>query len=223
MQFAPDWNIDTAHLSDSEPAPAREQFARRAWDLIDRDVEAAFERASSGTEQFPTYATGWYVLACALDKLEWFDDAAHALERCLALEESFLSAWELLAAVNHRRDHAAAARAAEARLEELLNGHPPVRCEAPPEPKSMTARSKPSSQDHDEEGRRLVIVRPARTGSFETPTLAEVYRRQGLLDRALGVYRRILERHPEDTGVRSMVNKLEAELETRGKPVPSSS
>ena len=64
---------------------------------------------------------------------------------------------------------------------------------------------------------------PARTGGFETPTLAEVYRRQGLLDRALAVYRRILERHPDDTGVRSMVHKLEAELETRRKTAPSNS
>jgi hypothetical protein len=45
-----------------------------------------------------------------------------------------------------------------------------------------------------------------------------VYRRQGLLDRALEVYTRILTRHPEDHGARAMVQKLEDEIASRRKP-----
>jgi hypothetical protein len=63
------------------------------------------------------------------------------------------------------------------------------------------------------------MVRPsAPARAFETPTLAEVYRRQGLLDRALDVYQRILERHPEDAGARAMVEKLQTELAARHRP-----
>ena len=205
MLFAPDWQADVAHLTDTEPAPARELFSRWAWTLLERGQgEAALHRARIGTEQFPEYATGWYVLARAQATSGLFDAAAGSTERCLGLEPDFIAAWELLADVNRGRGRQVAARAALARLEELRTA--PVESPAPeraPEPPP----------------RKLVLVRREPEKSFETPTLAEVYRRQGLLDRALEVYHRILDRHPEDTGVRAMVHKLEAELAARRRPV----
>ena len=91
----------------------------------------------------------------------------------------------------------------------------------------MPSTSRPNSGDRKAssespsapEIRKIVYKGPQEiTRAFETPTLAEVYRRQGLLDRALEVYTRILTRHPEDTGARAMVQKLHAEISSRRKP-----
>jgi cytochrome c-type biogenesis protein CcmH/NrfG len=208
MLFAPDWTRDTAHLSEAEPAPSREMFARWASDLLRRqDARAAADRAQIGTEQFPGYATGWFVLARAQFMLNEYTLAQSAVERCLALEPCFLSAWDLLATICEKRGREAAAASARLRKQELRGEEPPS-SETPATPETI-----------DRGVQRLVMVRrsaPAR--AFETPTLAEVYRRQGLLDRALDVYNRILERHPDDAGTRAMVEKLKTELASRHRP-----
>jgi hypothetical protein len=46
-----------------------------------------------------------------------------------------------------------------------------------------------------------------------TTTLAEIYVQQGLLGRALAIYRRVAERSPDDARVVARVAELEAELE----------
>jgi tetratricopeptide (TPR) repeat protein len=209
MLFAPDWTRDTAHLSAAEPAPSREMFARWASDLLRRqDARAAADRAQIGTAQFPDYATGWFLLARAQFALNRHGEAQAAVERCLGLEPSFLSAWELLARICEARGRHATAESARRRQRELRG--------------EEAARSRvrtPAAATEESTSRRLVMVRQgSSTRAFETPTLAEVYRRQGLLDRALDVYNRILERHPDDAGTRAMVEKLQTELASRHRP-----
>jgi tetratricopeptide (TPR) repeat protein len=207
MLFAPDWETDTAHLGASEPAPAREMFARWAADLVARGaVEAATDRAQTGTDQFPQYATGWFVRASAELKQGQLDRAAASVERCLALEPGFYGAWELLTRLRELQGRPAAAKSARMRLEELTAPRHPETGDCP------QASGPPSNPK-----RKLVLRKGPDASAFETPTLAEVYRRQGLLDRALAVYNRILERHPEDVGARAMVKKLESELALRGR------
>lgn len=46
-----------------------------------------------------------------------------------------------------------------------------------------------------------------------TTTLAEIYVQQGLVDRALAIYRRVAERTPDDARVVARVAELERELE----------
>lgn len=208
MLFASEWQSDTMHLADLDAPPARELFARRVSDLLERgESQAALERARAGTSEFPGYATGWYMRARAECKHRDYEAARASIETCLALEPRFYSAWSLLEIIHVQLGRLAAARLARQRLEELQGtsrGRAPLattRGSRPPEPASQR--------------KSLILVKPAQSGSFETPTLAEVYRRQGLLDRALGVYRRILDRHPEDAGAQAMVRKLEDELASR--------
>ena len=57
-----------------------------------------------------------------------------------------------------------------------------------------------------------------------TTTLAEIYVQQGLLDRALVIYRRVAERTPGDERIAGRVAELEAEMErlrVGGEPLPS--
>jgi tetratricopeptide (TPR) repeat protein len=141
--------------------------------------------------------------------------AQASAERCLALEPTFRAAWGLLETVHVRQGRLALARAARQRLDELRA----VPLAAPKDPIPSPLRAAPGTAWRPvappPSRAPLVLVKPPATGSFETPTLAEVYRRQGLLDRALEVYRRILERHPDDVGAQAMVRKLEDELSAR--------
>jgi tetratricopeptide (TPR) repeat protein len=218
MRFAPDWHSDTAHLSASEPPPAREMFARWVTDLLERgETEAALDRAQSGTRDFPDYSTGWYVRSRAELACRHFEAARLSAERCLALEPDFFSAWLLLEKTEIQLGRNAAARSARCRFEELTGTSAASSQTAEtPQPAPRAATSAPPQTATRSS---LILVRPGPPGTFETPTLAEVYRRQGLLDRALGVYRRILERHPADLGAQAMVQKLEDELAARHRPL----
>lgn len=224
MLFAPDWKRDTAHLAATEPPPAQAMFARWVAELLMRgEHDEALRRAEVGTTQFPAYATGWYALARAQTACGDHRGAAQSAERCLALEPDFFAAWDMLAELWQKLGRPAAAKAAQARRDEFLIGSssqpadasPVVPVEPPVGPEPVTTEAAPMQ--------KLILKRPTETaGAFETPTLAELYRRQGLLDRALEVYRRILERHPDDSGAQTMVQKLEAELSSKRKPAETS-
>lgn len=211
MLFASEWQVDSEQATPGSALPSPELFARRAFDLLERgESRRALECAEAGTNRFPEYATGWFMRATSEAQCGAWDESLRSIERCLALEPTFLSAWGLLETILTRQGREAAARAAHQRLEELLGSG------AQPAERLDVRTPSPAQQDapaHSPARNTLVLVKPA--GSFETPTLAEVYRRQGLLDRALEVYRRILERHPDDAGALAMVHKLEDELASR--------
>lgn len=232
MLFAPNWKRDTEHLAASEPPPAQAMFARWVTDLLAAgQTDEALRRAELGTSQFPGYATGWYALARAQMASGALRAATAATEHCLALEPDFVAAWDLLADLWKRLGRPAAARAAQARRDEFTFRA----TESPAQTVSTTTKVRdeladaaskvvaPSSEPTEAEAQKLVLKRPPETTrAFETPTLAELYRRQGLLDRALDVYRKILARHPNDSGARAMVEKLESELSSRRKPAETS-
>jgi tetratricopeptide (TPR) repeat protein len=219
MLFAPDWYTDTAQLVAEDEPPAADLFARRVHDLLERGEAApAAKCAREGTTEFPDYATGWYLRAKAEFHLADYESSRASVEHCLALEPTFYSAWGLLETIHSRLGRAAAAVAARRRLEEERGSPDSVDEPAPPaeaQPAQAQVASPPAGPAV---GSSLILVKPAVMGPFETPTLAEVYRRQGLLDRALGVYRRILERHPDDAGAKAMVHRLEDELAARRRP-----
>jgi hypothetical protein len=55
--------------------------------------------------------------------------------------------------------------------------------------------------------------------AFQTDTLAEIYIKQGHLDRALVVYQEILAREPENSAIREKVDALKKRLEGDRKVV----
>lgn len=221
MLFAPDWKRDIEHQAVTEPPLSQELLARWASELLARgELKQALKRALTGTEQFPGYASGWFILAKVQVALELFRDASFSLERCLGVEPEFFAAWDLLSLVHRRLGRKAAARAAEERYRELLGPFAPAREQQLPAVSAQAeVRNEPAGAPA-KEIRKLIYKGPQEvTRAFETPTLAEVYRRQGLLDRALEVYTRILTRHPDDSGARAMVQKLQAEISSRRKPL----
>jgi tetratricopeptide (TPR) repeat protein len=195
------------------------------------DIDDSLKRAQAGVREFPRYATGWYVLARAQRAHAMLEDAVTSAERCLSLEPEFFAAWDLLVQVHEQRSHKTAANAARKRLHELSDT-PSESSPAPQDsPDALPEAPAPSNLPvirnvqtpavtHAPRPRRLTLVRRAASnGSFETPTLAEVYRGQGLLDRALDVYVRILERHPDNSDIQDMINKLEGEMSGRRRSI----
>lgn len=63
---------------------------------------------------------------------------------------------------------------------------------------------------------------PERAGEPEiaTTTLAEIYVQQGLIDRALAIYRRLAERSPGDSHATARVGELEREIERQRAAAP---
>lgn len=57
-------------------------------------------------------------------------------------------------------------------------------------------------------------------GEIATSTLAEIYAQQGLLGRALSIYRRMLSRAPEDSAIADRIRSLEVRMAEAG-PEPS--
>src|SRR5688572_20124610 len=54
------------------------------------------------------------------------------------------------------------------------------------------------------------------SGEIATSTLAEIYAQQGLLGRALSIYRRMLARAPEDAGIADRIRSLEVRMAEAG-------
>ena len=57
---------------------------------------------------------------------------------------------------------------------------------------------------------------PAESGEIATSTLAEIYAQQGLLGRALAIYRRMLSRAPEDFEIAGRIQRLERRIAETG-------
>ncbi len=51
--------------------------------------------------------------------------------------------------------------------------------------------------------------------SFDTPTMAELFVKQGHLRRAVGIYRKVARDRPDDASVRQRLDELEQELERK--------
>ena len=54
------------------------------------------------------------------------------------------------------------------------------------------------------------------SGEIATSTLAEIYAQQGLIGRALSIYRRMLARAPEDVGIADRIRTLEVRMAEAG-------
>jgi tetratricopeptide (TPR) repeat protein len=85
---------------------------------------------------------------------------------------------------------------------------PPPRATSAP-PASAPAAKPPLPQATSVPPAPAPAAKPAPpVAEIETPTMAEIYANQGHFDQALAVYRKIIERHPNDTQYRERVEEL---------------
>ena len=60
---------------------------------------------------------------------------------------------------------------------------------------------------------------PSSDDQFSTETLADLYAQQGLIDKAVGIYRQILEQAPDNEAVKFKLDTLQAQTPTLEEPL----
>ncbi len=163
---------------------------RRAGRLV--QAEAVLQ---AGLRQHTDYASAYVVLARVHMDQGRVDDAEQAFRRVLELDPENQVALEQLA-------HMAVTKGGpdpEARIGE------PERRAVPANGGNGTFRMEAERNGHSPE------ARSTGTPEVETETVAELYARQGLYASAAGIYRKLLERSPEDPRLRARLAAVERE------------
>ena len=188
-----------------EAEPRTHTFARLAELYRGQgDLDSALRVVRGGLENHPHYVTARLVHARVLGELGQASDAVTELQRILAFDEENPIARAALgrpgdgpgaAAGSAERwngpARAAATRRWLGRLDEAWGGG--RRADAP----AADAPADPPAPE-GREASGAAIPDPA-AADLDTVTLAALYVRQGLFDRAIGVYERMLTRDPGNT------------------------
>ncbi len=180
-------------------------------DLYRRRGQLAHARdlLQEGLQRHPGFVTARVALALVLTEMEAHDPARDAMNDVLEADPDNLLALRLLLADARRRQDSAVARELAERLIRLApddrharallqQADPtPAPAVAPvPTPAPMATRREAS------DGWEL--------GGFETPTLAELYLRQGHLEKARVICQRILALEPDREDARRILARVEA-------------
>ena len=207
------------------------------------DFRQAVELLREGLERHPDFVPGHLVAAQLFLEKGLLQEAEIASRRAVELDEDNPVAWALLANALEARGAIAQARDARVRLAaleappaprhvpepdavdiaELAPDEPAVDIAAlaPEEPVFEMAELAPDEAVVD-----VAELAPEDLPSDELPdaeplvtrTMAELYARQGLTDRALGVFRQLLEVSPGDAQLRRRLEELEAEASPFDQP-----
>ena len=203
---------------DSSPEkPVDPDFARAASSLLaSGDVQGALTLAQSGTETYPRYATGFYVLGRSLEASGNLLEAAVALRSACRLAPDASVLRDALARIESAQDPAYQESAAPKppepvaetpraddlekiakELTEAPRGFP-VEAAAVPEP--------PPVEEHDDPSALLASA-----------TLAEIYVKQGQLTEAVRTYRVLIDRDADGTAkygerLEELENQLRAQM-----------
>ncbi|HSW31938.1 MAG TPA: tetratricopeptide repeat protein [Longimicrobiales bacterium] len=189
------------------------------------DFRQAVEVLRGGLERHPGFVPGHVVAAQLYLEKGLLEEAELAARRAVELDGENVVAWGLLSGALEARGALAQARDARARLAELEGtGAPEPEPEPTPEPEAepvvdlaFLAPDEPEPAPEAEPVVDLAFLAPDDLPSDELPgseplvtrTIAELYARQGLTERALGVYRQLLEVSPGDRDLRHRVAELE--------------
>ncbi len=210
-------------------------FARRAEALLREERTAdALRVLTEGLEQHPGFITGFIVMAQVYHEMGRLSEAREALEKALHLDNRCPAARNLLAMIAEmehnsleRSRHLAVLIEQEPWDEEFqtANRRLVIPIEKP------LSEEKPSPKvrvDHFSDTRPILKVEPSSAPKtmdefFEddeieedevvpnvaTVTLAEIYFQQGLKEQAAQIYRRLLERQPDNETVKKRLEEIQ--------------
>ena len=188
--------------------------------------EEAIATCQKGLEKMPDSLRGRLLLGrCYLEK-NMISQAKEELEKVAREIEECFSVYKLLSLVYlHEQNPEKALESLKKSLSlPLPEGRPrkpatpPERGLLHPEHSSSLATPRFDVQETPREMERPVEAEKPAPAGFRTDTLAEIYVKQGKLDRALSVYQEILVRDPENTAVREKYEGLKQRV-ARGQKV----
>ncbi len=212
-------------------------FARRADALLREERAAdALRVLTEGLKHHPDFITGFLVMARVYQEMGRLSEAKTVLENALSLDNRCPAAHNLLAMIaeaehnpGERSRHLAILTTQEPWDEEFQTASrrivipvetpvqeekssPRVRVDhlADALPK-MSPKAEPSfaSKIADEDLEQDEIEEDGAVPNIATVTLAEIYFQQGLKEQAAQIYRRLLERQPDNETVKKRLEEIE--------------
>lgn len=163
-------------------------------------TEEALEVARRGVAALPRFSPGYAMLGRLLAEAGDLHEAMEAFEKALELDDRNVPALKGLARVCFRREDREKSRILLQRAASL-------------KPEDAAIRRMLSSLEKEGGGAAVPPAPAASAGApIATPTIAEIYLRQGLPERALQVYRDLLRVDPDNGEVRRKLEELEEKI-----------
>jgi tetratricopeptide (TPR) repeat protein len=164
----------------------------------------ALEVARRGVQSLPGFGPGHTLLGRLLAEKGDIAGAVTSFERALSIDDQSLPALKGLARIRYQQGEHDAARHLLLKVLALKPDDSMVRktlASLPPQAPGAVANkaSDPAVVKKD-------------TAPISTPTIAEIYERQGLLQRALGVYRDLLQKDPTNQGLLQKYRDLKTRI-----------
>jgi len=219
--MAPDLNQQIAHFEDRLRLDPNSRAFVPLADLYRRTGQLIHARdlLRNGVARHPGYLTAQVALGLVLSELGDGEEARTVMNGVLNVDPDNLLALRLLAAGASDRGHWERACELAERLvrlspedsgarDVLQNARRRLQTPAPAAPQAVR-RVSGGNGDDAEEGMR----------GFETPTLAELYLRQGHPDKARVIIERILGEEPDRVDAQRVLAKIQAH-DGAGKPAP---
>ncbi len=169
-------------------------------------LEEALSVARQGIEALPFFGPGYVVLGRAQMQCGELDRAAHSFRKALEVDTESIAALKNLAKLCVLRGDREQACSLLARAVEISPDDPVIaNLHRSLQPLAVDVVS--SEVDEEEIGSGT-----ASEPLFATVTVADLYVQQGYFDKALVIYRELLEAQPDDDSVRDRLARVEALL-----------
>lgn len=175
-------------------------------------LDDALEAARLGTEMLPHFSPGFSTMGRILGQMGRLDESMSAYARALSIDRQSQAALVGLSRLHLVRGERDQARKILLQAQEFHPGDDKISdmLNALDLPRPWEA-IKQASQAHEQEPVQETEAEAA-AEPIATATLAEIYVKQGLLDKAVEVYEGIITQNPENESARERIRQLQEEL-----------
>jgi tetratricopeptide (TPR) repeat protein len=172
-------------------------------------LDEALDVATKGVKALPSFSPGYAILGRIQFQLGNVDAAAAAFERALLIDPENLMSLKGLARVRMQQGGQAAAL-------KLVRRAVALKPDDTVAQKMLAALGVlPTTPDVVAPSRPLAAAGHPHADPISTPTIAEIYIRQGFLGRAMKVYRDLLQADPHNDEIRQKLVELKQRIEAQ--------
>lgn len=172
-------------------------------------LDEALDVASKGVKALPSFSPGYAILGRIQIQLGNGDGAAAAFERALLIDPENLMSLKGLARVRMQQG-------GQAEALRLMRRAVALKPDDNVAQKMLAALvASPATPDIATPSRPFATAGHPHADPISTPTIAEIYIRQGFLGRAMKVYRDLLQADPHNEEIRQKLVELKLRIETQ--------